>query len=430
VSRQPSPAVAATTPIAHDGPHATRRPLVALLAANAVSLIGSTLTVVALPWFVLQTTGSPAKTGLTGFFVVLPHFVSGVFGGTIVDRLGFKRTSIAADLVGALGIVLIPLLHVTVGLAFWQLLALVFLGSLLEIPGLTARRSLLPELAALARQPLERANAGYEGNQYLSLLLGPPLAGLLVSRIGAANVLWLDAATFALSALVVALAIPAAAVQSARRKAGRYWDELLEGLRFLRGDRLLRALAVSLAITNCLGTPFLAVLLPVYVKDTDGDASDLGLLIAAYGAGSLLGAIVYAAIGHRLPRRSTWIGAYCLVPLQFWVLALDPSIPVVAAVFTLIGLTGGPLNPLLVTVRHERIPLELRGRVFSTFSAVSTVAAPLGMVLQGTLIEGIGLHQTILALAVTYQTVGLAMLFVPALHEMDRPSPLAVTGER
>jgi MFS family permease len=403
-------------------------PLLALLAANAVSLIGSTLTVVALPWFVLQTTGSPAKTGLTGFFVVLPHFVSGVFGGTIVDRLGFKRTSVAADLISALGIVLIPLLHVTIGLAFWQLLALVFVGSLLEVPGITARRSLLPELAALAKQPLERANAAYEGNQYLSLLLGPPLAGLLVSQLGAANVLWLDAATFALSAVVIAVALPSAAVQSVRRHTGRYWDQLLEGLRFLRGDRLLSALAVTLAITNCLGTPFLAVLLPVYVKETYGDASDLGLLIAAYGAGSLLGAVVFAAIGHRLPRRATWIGAYCLAPLQFWVLAFSSSIPVTAAVFAFVGLSGGPLNPLLVTIRHERIPLALRGRVFSTFSAISAVAAPLGMVLQGNMIEGIGLHETIVALAITYQIVGLGLLFLPALREMDKPSPLIATA--
>lgn len=418
--------VAMTDAASHDAIPATRLPLLALLGANAVSLIGSMLTVVALPWFVLQTTGSPAKTGITGFFVVLPHFVSGVFGGTIVDRLGFKRTSVVADLISALGIVMIPLLHATIGLAFWQLLGLVFVGSLLEIPGLTARRSLLPELAALARQPLERANAAYEGNQYLSLLLGPPLAGLLVSRIGAADVLWLDAATFALSALVVVLAIPAAPVAAARRQAGRYWDELLEGLHFLRGDRLLSALAISLALTNCLGSPFLSVLLPVYAKETYGDASDLGLLIAAYGAGSLIGAVVFAAVGHRLPRRATWIGAYCLVPLQFWVLALDPSLPVAAAVFVLVGVTGGPVNPLLVTIRHERIPLALRGRVFSTFSAISTVAIPIGMIVQGTLIEGIGLHETILAVALAYQAVGLSMLFVPVLREMDRRPSLVV----
>jgi MFS family permease len=410
--------MAATAEIPHP---ATRLPLLALIAANAVSQIGSMLTTVALPWFVLQTTGSPAKTGLTGFFVALPHFVAGIAGGSVVDRMGFKRASVVADVVSGFGIVAIPLLYATVGLAFWQLLVLVLLGALLEVPGLTARRSLLPELAALAGQPLERANAAYEGNQYLSLLLGPPLAGLLVARFGAANVLWLDAASFALSALVVAVAIPGAAVRVTRRQAGRFRDDLLTGWRFLRDDRLLRALAISVAVTNFLGSPFVAVILPVYAARAYGDATDLGFLIAAFGAGALVGAVVFAAIGHRLPRRATWIVAYCLVPLEFWVLAIDPSLTTAAAVLFVVGVTGGPLNPLLVTVRHERIPAELRGRVFSTFSAISSVAIPLGMVLQGSLIEWIGLHGTIVVLAVSYQLIGLGMLFVPAFRAMDRP---------
>src|SRR5579884_2954839 len=202
--------------------HPTKRfPLFALLGANAVSLVGSMLTMVALPWFVLQTTGSPTKTGLTGFFVALPNFVAGIFGGTLVDRLGFKRSSVVADLVSGLGIAAVPLLYDTVGLAFWQLLALVFVGSLLEIPGLTARRSLLPELAALARQPLERVNAAYEGNQYLSQLAGPPIAGILIGVLGASNVLWLDAASFAISAAVVAVAIPAPGVRAVRARGAR-----------------------------------------------------------------------------------------------------------------------------------------------------------------------------------------------------------------
>jgi MFS family permease len=410
----------ATAEIRHS---ATRLPLLALIAANAVSQVGSMLTAVALPWFVLQTTGSPAKTGLTGFFVALPHFVAGIAGGSVVDRMGFKRASVVADLVSGLGIAAIPLLYATVGLGFWQLLVFVLLGALLEIPGLTARRSLLPELAALARQPLERANAAYEGNQYLSQLLGPPLAGLLVTRIGAANVLWLDAASFVLSALVMAVAIPGAAVRVARQTAGRFRDDLLAGWRFLRGDRLLRALAISVAITNYLGSPFVAVILPVYALQAYGAATDLGFLIAAFGAGSLVGAVVFAAIGNRLPRRATWIAAYCLVPLEFWVLAIEPPLAVAAAVLFLVGVTGGPLNPLLVTIRHERIPAELRGRVFSTFSAISTVAIPLGMVLQGNLIEWIGLHATFLALAIGYQLVGLGMFFVPALRAMDKAPP-------
>lgn len=401
---------------------ARRLPLFALIGANAISLIGTMLTAVALPWFVLETTNSPAKAGLTGFAAAIAQFAAGTVGGGLVDRLGFKRSSVIADLVSGVGIVLIPILYVTIGLAFWQLLVLVFFGALLDIPGITARRSLLPELTTMAGQPLERANAAYEGNQYLATLLGPPLAGLLVAKFGAVNVLWLDAGSFAISALVVMLAVPGTLTHSAAKVRGTFRDELIEGFRFLKQERVLRVLALSVGVTNFLGGPFSAVLLPVYILRSGGDASDLGLLIAALGAGSVVGAIVYGAIGHRMPRRATWVICYSIFPLTLWTLAANPSLLVVTAVFALVGISGGPLNPLLVTIRHERIPIALRGRVFSTFSAISVAATPLGMLLQGTLVERVGIHWTIVIVAAIYQGVGVVMFVVPSLKLMDRPS--------
>ena len=158
-----------------------RLPIFALLAANTISLAGSALTMIALPWFVLQTTGSAAMTGLAGFFVALPGFLAGIFGGTLVDRLGYKRVSVVADLVSGIAIALIPLLFNTVGLAFWQLLALIFLGALLEIPGVTARRALLPELAGMARVRLDRFGEGkiYPHEETMS---GPKQDRLLLTR--------------------------------------------------------------------------------------------------------------------------------------------------------------------------------------------------------------------------------------------------------
>ena len=83
------------------------------------------------------------------------------------------------------------------------------------------------------------------------------------------------------------------------------------------------------------------------------------------------------------------------------------------------AIASGPLNPLLVTVRHERIPVELRGRVFSTFSAISQVAAPMGMLVAGFAIEHFGLRGTIAGIAVASQLVAIGMVFVPALHRLD-----------
>ena len=125
-------------------------PLYSLFLANAISLVGNVFSLIAIPWFVLQTTGSATQTGITGFFTILPVVLAGFFGGTLIDRLGYKRTSIIADLASCVTTALIPILYITIGLEFWQLIILVLLGALLDAPGGTARAALLPELAEQA----------------------------------------------------------------------------------------------------------------------------------------------------------------------------------------------------------------------------------------------------------------------------------------
>src|SRR5579875_3087593 len=252
-----------------------RLALLTLLGANTISQVGSALTMIALPWFVLQTTGSAARTGLTGSAVALPGFFVGIFGGTLIDRVGYRRSSVIADLVSGVGIGLVPALYFTVGLPFWLFLLLVFTGSLLEIPGLTARRSMLPELADEAGASLERANAAFESIQHLALLLGPPLAGILIIWLRAASVLWIDAATFGISAILVRIALPPFRVETPAASSERYVDGLVAGLRFLFPDPLLRAMAVTLAIGNAISAPLVSVILPVFAKRVFGNAADL-----------------------------------------------------------------------------------------------------------------------------------------------------------
>ena len=153
----PSTAAAAMTDDARIPPR-RRGPLFALFAANAISMSGNVAALVAIPWFVLQTTGSAARTGVVAAAGLVPIVVSGFFGGALVDRLGYRRTSVVADLASAGAVAAIPLLHRDVGIEFWQLVVLVFLGGLLDAPGVTARASLLPDVAAAAGWSLERAS--------------------------------------------------------------------------------------------------------------------------------------------------------------------------------------------------------------------------------------------------------------------------------
>src|SRR5512134_3319843 len=298
-------------------------PIIFLLTANAISLVGNMLSAIAIPWFVLQTTGSATQTGITGFFTVLPVVLAGLFGGTLVDRLGYKRTSIIADIASGVTTALIPLLYFTIGLEFWQLMVLVFLGALLDAPGSTARSALVPELAAMAQMPIERATSLLHIIERGARLIGAPLGGLLIALMGTENVLWLDAASFFISAGIVAVAINVhqPAQHEKEGTGGKYFDELREGLRFIFDDKLLLAIVIMIMVTNFLDAVFGGVVQPVFVKQVYGEALDLGLLIAANGGGAVLGALIFSAIGLRLPRHTVFVFGFVLTSLKFFLYA-------------------------------------------------------------------------------------------------------------
>jgi MFS family permease len=400
-----------------------RVPLFALLTANGVSMVGNVLTMIAVPWFVLQTTASASMTGLTAFFTTLPAIIAAFFGGTLVDRTGYKRMSIIADVMSCVTVALIPLLYWLLGtnFAFWQLLVLVFLGALLDAPGGTARLSLLPDVTKMAGMPLERANSAMLAIQRGSNLLGAPLAGFLIALLGASNVLWLDAASFAVSALIIAALVPQRRVERGveERKTG-YLEDLKEGLRLIRRDPLILTIVSTVMLTNFLDAPLFAVLMPVYVKQTFGNAINLGLVIASFGAGAMLGTILFGAIGHQMPRRLTFALSFILLGLQFFFLATLPPLGFIMLAFGMIGLASGPLNPIILTVVQERVPAQMRGRVFGTMTAGAYLAVPLGMLLTGYLVEWKGVRATLLVQAGCYLVITLSLLFNPALREMNK----------
>ena len=395
-----------------------RIPLISFFSANLISLVGNNLTMIAVPWFVLETTGSAFQTGLVAFFTALPAILAAFFGGTMVDRFGQRRMSIISDLASGITVLLIPLLYGTLGLQFWQLLFLVFLSALLDGPGNTARQALLPELAEAANFPLEKANAVQQAIQRAGTLIGPALAGFLVVLMGSSNVLWLDAATFAVSAALFIVAVPSS--QPRVKPESRYLSLLQEGWQFVRRDRLIMALSVTIAITNFLDTPLFAVVLPVYAEQVYGQATALGLLISSFGAGALLGSLLFGLVIFRAPRRLTFVAAFIFVGLPFWALSFTPPFYLVLVSLFCAGLAAGQLNPLIMTLVQERTPPALRGRVFGMITALALIAAPLGMLLAGFLTEWLGVIVVLLIIAFIYLLVTLAQVFNSAWRGMDQ----------
>jgi MFS family permease len=395
-----------------------RIPITALTLAGIISLTGSMLTSVAIPWFVLQTTNSATKTGLTGVFTTLPYIFGGVFGGTLVDRLGFRRMSVLADLTSGATIALIPLLYHTVGLAFWQLLALTFLANLFNTPGDTARQSIIPDLASLAGMRLERANALVQSIPRFAILFGPPLAGVLIALFGASNVLWLDAATFAISAVVIGTLVPHR-VPTARHETGprRYFADLAEGWRFLAANRISRALITLFLFTNLIESPW-SLLLAVYTKRVFGTAVSFGTVLAALGAGAIVSSFLFAAVGHRLPR----LGVLVLYPLggaiTFSALALNVSFIALVAVTFAYGLAVGMVNPPTKTIQQEQVPSALLGRVQGIITALMFAFIPLGRGIAAVLIDPVGLPAIFLTIGVLFALVTVVMLALPVFRDL------------
>jgi predicted MFS family arabinose efflux permease len=329
---------------------------------------------------------------------------------------------VISDLASGVTTALIPLLYLTVGLEFWQLLVLVFLGALLDAPGGTARAALLPELAEQAGMPIERVTSLTHVIERSARLVGAPLAGLLIGVMGTANVLWLDAASFFVSAAIIGIVILSPKLAEKEEKAGKYFDELKDGLRFIAHDGLILSIVVMVMLTNFLDSIFGGVVQPVYVREVFGSALNLGLLIAANGGGAVIGGLIFAAVGHRLPRHATFVGAFVLTTFRFWVYAAYPSITVLIMTTLITSIGAGPLNPIIGAVEFERIPPHMRGRVFGAITAGAWLAMPLGMLLGGILTDQFGTFPMLIGLGITNLITTLSMAFIPAMKEMNRKS--------
>jgi MFS family permease len=192
------------------------------------------------------------------------------------------------------------------------------------------------------------------------------------------------------------------------------------GLSFIRRDVVLWPMAIVLALSNGTSAAVTGLVLPVYVKDTIGDATSLGLMVSAVGAGALLGSTAYGWFATRVSRRLLWYVGYLVVPLEWWIFLVNPTAAMIVAAFFITGLVMGPINPIMVTLRHERSPAEVRGRVFSTYSAIAMSTSPIGILTAGWMIEGIGFDPTVLVFALIGQAIGIATLVIPGFRLMDR----------
>ena len=344
----------------------------ALVLAETISVLGTRMTYLALPWFVLVTTGSPGKMSVVLAAEILPMAILGIPSGAVVQRLGSRTTMLVADFARAPILASIPLLYSAGALSFGLLLGIVALLGCFMPPYFASQRTILPELVGEDETRMSQANSSIEGGSAFAALIGPALAGALIPFIGAPNVLYVDAATYLIAFLLILVFVP-------RRKtvASAIQHGVLAGLRFVLSDKLLAPLAATTVVFGFLAAGMSAGL-PVYAYDEfDGSSWIAGLFYTALGAGAVVGSLVAVFIVKKIaPLRLAAVGILAFT-IPLWVLPFLPPWPVVfVALFTATLFT--PLvNGPIIAVLTARTPVDLRAKVLTAVISANTLAAPL-----------------------------------------------------
>ncbi|WP_408897657.1 MFS transporter [Nocardioides sp. R1-1] len=407
--------------------------LAGFLAADAISLAGTRLSQIAVPWLVLTTTGSATRTGLVAFASLLPLVLAQALCGPWIDRVGARRVAVGFDLASGVAVAAVPLAYAAGWLQFPVLVALVVLTGVLRGPAEAARHAMVPALVRHLGMPTERLTGLVGTTDRLAALVGAAVGGGIVAVLGPATALLVDAGSFVACAAVLAV--------STRRVAGcgptrpthpsdppaAYLVQLRDGWDFLRRDPVLLAMVVMVAVTNMLDQGFSSVMLPVWADDSGSGPAAIGLLGACMGGAALAGSLLATWRGDRLPRFRTYVVGYLLAGAPRWVvLALGCPLWAVAAVHVIAGFGAGFINPVLGAVQYKRIPEGLVGRVGALSLASSWSLMPLGGLLAGLAVSGIGLPAGLLLFGAVYLLTTMAPALSPSWREVDRrPQPSA-----
>ena len=357
----------------------------------SLSYLGDTISRVALTWFVYETTHSPEALGLLSLFYTGPVILGGLVAGWLLDRFDRRRVMIADSLLRAAIFLLIPLLNAAGILAVWHVYAVAAVyGFLMMIP-LAGGPTIVPTL--VPREQLPTANALEMLSFTLGGVIGPPLAGLLIARMGAPNVVVLDALSYLLFVLALTQVHPQAEESEAGQ--GRQSYGLGDAIRLLRGNKILFSTTFMFMAYN-IGSGALAVWLPIYSdRLLGGGAEFYGALLGFTAAGEVVSSFLAGSLA--LP--FSFGTAICLAAISagasLSIFLLAPSRLLAIASVSLFGLFSAPLTIWAQTLRMRIIPPGLRGRTFALLRMLMQSGNPVGGALAGLALPLLGLSTTI-----------------------------------
>jgi MFS family permease len=399
---------------------------------QTISNLGSSFTFFALPLLVFNLTGSPINLGITTACEFVPYLLFGLVIGAWVDRVDRRRLMIATDLARAAVIATIPLLAAADALSVGWIYAVAFASATLTIAFDAAEFAAIPSLVP-SDDDLVTANGRVQASYSAAQIAGPLLAGLLITVAPVQQVLWVDAASFLVSAGTLALIGRAfnAPRDTEPRRAIR--QEVAEGLRYVLGHPVLRNISAMMALINLVAATVYAQLVVFAKRQLDASDSRVALLYAAGSAGVVLLSLAAGPVRRRLSFSAAALGALLLDGLLMTALAATSWYWAALALWAAISGLGIFFNINTVSLRQQIVPNHLLGRVISIAGVLAWSAIPVGALAGGWAVERtgsvalvyavIGAVVVLIALAFSFGPVGHADRYLPA----GQPEPADTT---
>ena len=374
---------------------------------ETISNFGSSITQFALPLLLFKLTGSAVSLGLGFAMFGLPHLLFGLLIGAWADRLDRRRLMIVVDLLSAAVLVSVPLAAVAGLLSVWWIYAAIFAASTLGIFFQAAQFAAIPSL--VERDKLVAANGQIQASFSAATVLGPLVAGALLAFIPIEDLLYVDAATFLVSAVTLSLiARPFNAPREAARTSIR--ADVVEGLRYVLRHPVLRNISAMMALINFVSVTVPAQLVLFAKHRFAVTDSELGFLFAADGAGVVLLSLAAGPLRSRFSFGNVALGSLMLSGLMTCALAYAPSYPLAVALSAVSSGLGILFNINTGSLRQAIVPNQLLGRIITIAMVLAWSANPLGATLGGVIVERTGDVQSVYA-AIGVLVVGIALYF-------------------
>jgi MFS family permease len=394
-----------------------RRSLIALIAAEVISSLGSLMSVVALPWLVLVTTGSPGRVSAVLAVEAAPLALLALVSGRVATRLGARGTLLACDALWAPATAAIALLHYAGALSFGVLLALAFAAGIPWAAHYGAQSALVPELLGEESARVAKANAILQTASRLTYFVGPAIGGALLAVAGVPAVLLIDAGTFVVSFLVVVALVPPAAVPVGGAEAA----SLSRGLALLRTDPVLRPVTEAQFLSQAAFMAMNAAVPVLAFTAYDRDATLAGAMLGVWGGGAMAGGVIAFRLVDRYEPVRLAALAWALQAAPLWALVASPPPAVAILALALSGLGNGIRVPPMTGVLTTRIPAPLRAGTMTVAYSLVLASGFLALLAAGPLLDQVS-PEPVFAGVACAQTVAAALVARLALRAPEPQS--------